>query len=127
MRHDKYTRVYTCTNLSEHLDRVSHDVISNFLKRSRITPKQVWERVKDLLINSEESCLIIDESVQNKQYSKSIEWVKRQRSGRRLGARDWHRGGIMVGFFFQSMMSKHRSSCGILALSLVGYVVNTIP
>jgi hypothetical protein len=60
---------------------VSHDVISNFLKRSRITPKQVWEQVKDLLMNSEESCLIIDDSVQNKQYSKSIELVKRQYSG----------------------------------------------
>jgi SRSO17 transposase len=60
---------------------VSHDVISEFLKRSRITPRQVWERVKGLLTNGEESCLIIDDSVQNKQYSKSIELVKRQYSG----------------------------------------------
>jgi SRSO17 transposase len=34
-----------------------------------------------LLTNSEESCLIIDDSVQNKPYSKSIELVKRQYSG----------------------------------------------
>jgi SRSO17 transposase len=34
-----------------------------------------------LLNNSEESCLIIDDSVQNKQYSKAIELVKRQYSG----------------------------------------------
>jgi hypothetical protein len=53
----------------------------NFLKRSRITPRQVWEQVKELLTNSEESCLIIDDSVQNKPYSKSIELVKRQYSG----------------------------------------------
>ena len=63
------------------MDSESHDVISNFLKRSRITRRQVWEQVKDLFINSEESCLIIDDSVQNKQYSKSIELVKRQYSG----------------------------------------------
>jgi hypothetical protein len=37
---------YTCFNLSEHLDNVSHDVVSNFLKRSRITARQVWEMVK---------------------------------------------------------------------------------
>ena len=72
---------YTCTNLSEHLDNVSHDVVSNFLKRGPITPRQVWELVKNLLNNSEESCLIIDDSVQNKQYSKAIELVKRQYSG----------------------------------------------
>ena len=72
---------YTCTNLSEHLDNVSHDVVSNFLKRGRITPGQVWERVRNLLNNTEESCLIIDDSVQNKQYSKAIELVKRQYSG----------------------------------------------
>ena len=72
---------YTCTHLSEHLDGVSHDVISNFLKRSRITPRELWEKVKELLIDSEEACLIIDDSVQNKQYSRSIELVKRQYSG----------------------------------------------
>lgn len=72
---------YTCTHLSAHLDGVSHDVISNFLKRSRLTPRQLWEQVKDLLTNSEESYLIIDDSVQNKQYSRSIELVKRQYSG----------------------------------------------
>ena len=72
---------YTCTHLSEHLDGVSHDVISNFLKRSRITPREVWEQVKDLFSDSEDACLIIDDSVQNKQYSRSIELVKRQYSG----------------------------------------------
>jgi SRSO17 transposase len=73
---------YTCTNLSAHLDNVSHDdVVSSFLKRGRITPGQVWELVKNLLNNTEESCLIIDDSVQNKQYSKVIELVKPQYSG----------------------------------------------
>lgn len=72
---------YTCTNLSDHLDNVSHDVVSNFLKQERITPRQVWNLVKSLINNTEESCLIIDDSVQNKQYSKSIELVKKQYSG----------------------------------------------
>ena len=49
---------YTCTHLSEHLDGVSHDVISNFLKRSRITQRELWEQVKELFTDSEEACLI---------------------------------------------------------------------
>jgi SRSO17 transposase len=56
-------------------------VISNFLKRERITPNQVWSLVSGLLNDTEHSCLIIDDSVQNKQYSKAIDLVKRQYSG----------------------------------------------
>ena len=72
---------YTCTNLSEHLEDVSHDVVSNFLKRNRITARQIWELAKGLIKNKEDSYLIIDDSVQNKQYSRSIELVKKQYSG----------------------------------------------
>ena len=60
---------YTCFNLSEHLEHVSHDMVSNFLKQSRIT---VWELVKGLIHNTEDSFLIIDDSVQDKRYSKSM-------------------------------------------------------
>jgi hypothetical protein len=72
---------YTCYNLSEHLEDVIHDVVSNFLKRNRITARQVWELVKNLIRNTEDAFLTIDDSVQNKQYSKSIELVKKQYSG----------------------------------------------
>jgi len=57
---------------------MNHDVISNFLKQKRITPRQIWNQVTGLIKDDENSCLIIDYSVQNKQYSKSIEFVKRQ-------------------------------------------------
>ncbi len=67
---------YTCFNLAEHLDDVSHDVVSNFLKQSRITARQVWELVKGLINTTKASFLIIDDSVQDKRYSKSIELVK---------------------------------------------------
>ena len=72
---------YTSHNLSEHLENVSHDVVSNFLKRNRITAREVWALVKNLIKDTPESFLIIGDSVQNKQYSKSIELVKRQYSG----------------------------------------------
>ncbi len=72
---------YTCFNLSGHLDHVSHDVVSNFLKRSRITARPVWELVKGLIHNTGDAFLIIDDSVQDKRYSKPIELVKTQYSG----------------------------------------------
>lgn len=71
----------TCTNLSEHLENVSHDAISDYLKKTKITPNENWKRVEKLINNTRESFLIVDDSVQDKRYSKSIELVKRQYSG----------------------------------------------
>ena len=76
---------YTCANLAEHLEGVSHDAVSDYLQRERLTARQVWEGVKPLLKDSEEAYLIVDDSVQNKQYSRKIELVKRQYSGAEHG------------------------------------------
>lgn len=72
---------YTCSNLAEHLEDVSHDVVSDYLREERLTARHLWEMVSPLLDDSPEAYLIIDDSVQNKQYSRSIELVKRQYSG----------------------------------------------
>ena len=39
---------YTCTNLADHLDgaqAMSHDAISDFLRRGKLTPRRLWETV----------------------------------------------------------------------------------
>jgi len=72
---------YTCTNLAEHLEKVSHDVVSDYLKRERLTARHLWELVQSLIDDSPDAYLIIDDSVQNKRYSRSIEMVKLQYSG----------------------------------------------
>ena len=76
---------YTCSNLAEHLDDVSHDAVSDFLQRGRVTANRLWELVKPLLNNTEEAVLIVDDSVQNKQYSQQIGLVHRQYSGAEHG------------------------------------------
>jgi SRSO17 transposase len=72
---------YTCSNLAEHLEGVSHDAISDYLQRERLTARGLWALVQPLLKDSEEAYLIVDDSVQNKQYSRKIELVKKQYSG----------------------------------------------
>jgi len=72
---------YTCSNLAKHLEGVSHDVVSDYLQRDKQTARHLWELVKGLIDDSDAAYLIIDDSVQNKQYSRSIELVKRQYSG----------------------------------------------
>ena len=72
---------YTSTNLAEHLDEVSHDVITDYLSNERHTARGLWELVEGLIEDSAEAFLLVDDSVQDKRYSRFIELVKLQYSG----------------------------------------------
>ncbi len=75
---------YTCTNLANHLQgeqAVSHDAISDYLRRDKLTLRSLWELVAPLIHDSATSYLIVDDSVQDKRYSHKIEMVKLQYSG----------------------------------------------
>lgn len=72
---------YTCSNLSGHLENVSHDSVTDFLQNSKFTPRDLWELVKERVDDSAEAFLLVDDSVQNKQYANAIETVKLQYSG----------------------------------------------
>lgn len=79
---------YTCAHLAEHLEgdqAVSHDAISDFLCRDKLTPRGLWETVQPRLDDGLDSYLIIDDSVQDKRYAKKIELVYRQYSGAEHG------------------------------------------
>ena len=74
----------TCTNLADHLDGepgTSHDAVSDFLRREKLTPRGLWNVVAPLLSDSPEAYLVFDDSVQDKRYSSRIELVRRQYSG----------------------------------------------
>ena len=75
---------YTCSHLAEHLEgeeAVSHDAVSDYLRREKLTPRGLWEVVAPLLNDSPKAYLLVDDSVQDKRYSHKIALVKRQYSG----------------------------------------------
>lgn len=76
---------YTCTHLAEHLDGVSHDAVSDYLRRERHTARGLWELARPLIDDGPAAYLIVDDSVQNKQYAEKIELVRRQYSGNEHG------------------------------------------
>ena len=79
---------YTCTNLADHSDvdsGMSHDAISDYLRREKLTPRGLWELVAPLIENEPNGYLIVDDSVQDKRYSTAIELVKLQYSGAEHG------------------------------------------
>jgi len=76
---------YSCTHLAAHLEQVSHDQISDFLEREYFTSSDLWQLVRPFIRNSSDAHLIVDDSVQDKRYSKKIEGVKLQYSGNAHG------------------------------------------
>ena len=74
-------RNYTCTHLAAHLPGVSHDEVNRFLRDSTFSASQLRALVLPLLHDSPEAFLLVDDSVQDKRYSRFIEVAKRQYSG----------------------------------------------
>ncbi|MCP4944794.1 MAG: transposase [Planctomycetaceae bacterium] len=76
---------YTCSNLARHLDDVSHDAVTDYLQRDKLTAGHLWALARHLINDSEDACLIVDDSVQAKRHARKIEMVKRQYSGNEHG------------------------------------------
>ena len=72
---------YTLTNFAEHSLRFSHDQLNRYLRDDKLTPRLVWEQTRGQIITSPEGYLIFDDTVADKNYSRSIELVRRQWSG----------------------------------------------
>jgi hypothetical protein len=76
---------YTCTNMADHKPNLSHDVVSDFLRRERFTPADLWAIVQANINDTETASIIVDDSIQDKRYSHFIELVKKQYSGNEHG------------------------------------------
>jgi len=55
---------YTSSNLAEHLDEVSHDVITEYPMNERHTTRGLWELAKRLIQDDPEAFLLVDDSIQ---------------------------------------------------------------
>lgn len=64
---------YTLTNLAEHLAQSSHDKINRYLKNEKLTPRILWDNVKDLIELNEKAYLVFDDTVIDKRYAIKIE------------------------------------------------------
>jgi len=73
------------TNLAEHLENISHDKINYYLKNKKLTPRLLWDNVKDLIVGDEDAYIIFDDTVLDKRFSEEIEIVPRQYSGNEHG------------------------------------------
>lgn len=67
--------------MAEHFENLDHNSIYRYLKTEKLTPRLLWEKVKNQIIYSPNGCIIFDDTVLDKSYSFAIEGVRRQYSG----------------------------------------------
>lgn len=72
---------YTLTNFADHCARFSHDAVNRYLRDERITPRLIWDNVRLQVAATERGYVVFDDTVLDKNYSHSIELVRRQYSG----------------------------------------------
>jgi len=72
---------YTLTNFAEHAEKFSHAAANRYLAGDEIRPRLVWENVKGQVMQTPYGFLVFDDTVIDKNFSKSIELVRSQYSG----------------------------------------------
>jgi len=75
-------RNYTGTHPAAHLPGVSHDQVQRFWRDNTFSSSQLRDLVQPLLADSPDAFLLVDDSVQDKRYSRFIEVAQRQYSGK---------------------------------------------
>lgn len=76
---------YTSSYLAEHLEDVSHNVVTDYLRSEHLTARGLWELVERLIEDGPDAFMLVNDSVHNKCYSQFIELVILQYSGAEHG------------------------------------------
>jgi len=72
---------YTLTHFADHTTGFSHDSINRYLRREKMTPRLLWEHVQEEIELSDDGYVVFDDTVLDKNHSRTMELVRRQWSG----------------------------------------------
>jgi hypothetical protein len=76
---------YTLTYFADHDDTFSHDAINRYLRRERITPRLIWDNVRNEIVPTPTGYLLFDDTVLDKDFSQQIALVRCPYSGNAHG------------------------------------------
>ena len=72
---------YTQTYLADHSDDYSHDSMNRFLRLDKLTPRTLWENVREDVLVSEQGYVLFDDVVLDKRHSRQARLVRKQWRG----------------------------------------------
>ena len=69
---------YTLTHFAEHTEHFSHDAINRYLRGERLTPRLVWDKVRNQVVPTPQGDVVFADTGLDKNYASAIELVRRQ-------------------------------------------------
>ena len=72
---------WTQTYFADHTEEFAHDAVQRYLQGDRVTPGQVWTQVRPHLNLSPNGFILFDDSVMDKNHSRTMGLVRKQWSG----------------------------------------------
>jgi hypothetical protein len=72
---------YTLTYFADHHQGFSHDLINQYLRQEKMTPRLLWDNIQAEIIYSPNGYVLFDDTIVDKNSSHYIELVRRQWSG----------------------------------------------
>lgn len=72
---------HTLTYLADHAPQWSHDRINRYLREEELTPRLLWDNVREVITAGSGGYLLFDDTVLDKQFGPQIEMRRRQWSG----------------------------------------------
>ena len=75
----------TLTHMADHVEEFSHDRLNRYLRGEKLTPRLLWENVREVYTPSARGYLVFDDTVLDKGFGPSIEMTRRQWSGNAHG------------------------------------------
>ncbi len=76
---------YTLTNMAAHVEELSHDRLNRYLRGEKLTPRLLWENVREVYQPCASGFIVFDDTVLDKSFGPSIETTRRQWSGNAHG------------------------------------------
>lgn len=76
---------FTGTFFAETVEELDHNSVYRYLKNTKLSSKVVWEKTAESIVYSPNGYLIFDDTVADKNFSRSIELVRSQYSGNAHG------------------------------------------
>jgi hypothetical protein len=65
---------HTLTNFADYVEDMSHDAINRFLRNEKMTPRLVWDNVREQIAAHEEGCIAFDDTIIDKDFSTKSSW-----------------------------------------------------
>ena len=72
---------WTLTNYAEHAEGMSHDRINRYLREAKLTPRLLWEQIKEDIVQSPNGFIVFDDTVLDKRHAREIDPLRSQWSG----------------------------------------------